>query len=254
LIIVIARVSTRGWRVVAEDFNGRTQAAMTELAGLLMATSSFEDLLQAVAALAGRTVPAAVTCGITLALDGHVISVASADRLAQLLDEQQYECDDGPCHEALRTHRVVITNDLATESRWDGYPARAVAHGVRSILSSPLLVGTRPIGVLNLYAEPAYAFDDDSLAVAAHSATLSAATMTAAMRHYDETTLTDNLRIALSSRSVIDQAMGIIIGTQHISATAAFDILRAASQKRNIPLREIAVELVAHTAPPLSGD
>ncbi|HEY5877982.1 MAG TPA: hypothetical protein VIU11_03670 [Nakamurella sp.] len=49
---------------MSEPVNGLTQAALTELAGLLMATSSFEDLLQAVADLAGRAVPAASTCGI----------------------------------------------------------------------------------------------------------------------------------------------------------------------------------------------
>jgi GAF domain-containing protein len=135
---------------MTESGNGLTQAALTELAGLLMATSSFEDLMQAVADLAGRTVPAADTCGITLAENGHVITVASADPLARLLDEQQYEVQDGPCLEAIRTARVVLADDLSTESRWDGYPAMAVAHGVRSVLSTPLLVSDAPIGALNL--------------------------------------------------------------------------------------------------------
>jgi AmiR/NasT family two-component response regulator len=67
------------------------------------------------------------------------------------------------------------------------------------------------------------------------------------MRHYDEATLTDHLRSALSSRSVIDQAMGIIIGMQHCRPDEAFDILRTVSQNRNIPVREVAAELVART-------
>jgi GAF domain-containing protein len=126
-----------------------TQAA---LAGLLMATSSFEDLMQAVADLSGRAVPAASTCGITLSEDGHVITVASADALARLLDEQQYEVDDGPCLEAIRTARVVVSDDLSREPRWNGYPTMAVAHGVRAVYSSPLLVADRAIGALNPYA------------------------------------------------------------------------------------------------------
>jgi Response regulator with putative antiterminator output domain len=67
------------------------------------------------------------------------------------------------------------------------------------------------------------------------------------MRHYDQATLTDHLRAALSSRSVIDQAMGIVMGMQHCSPTEAFDMLRAVSQNRNIPLREVAAELIART-------
>jgi len=235
---------------MAVSVNGLTPAALAELAGLLMSTTSFEDLMQSVADLAGRAVPAASTCGITLSENGHVITVASADALARLLDEQQYELDTGPCLEALRTARVVTADDLSTETRWDGYPALAVAHGVRSVLSSPLLVNERPIGALNLYAETAHAFDEDSQVAAAQLTALAAATATAAMRHYDELTLTDHLRTALSSRSVIDQAIGIIIGMQRCPAETGFDVLRTVSQNRNIPLRVIAADLVARTMNP----
>jgi GAF domain-containing protein len=118
----------QGVRVVAVPVNGPTPA-LTELAGLLMSTTSFEGLLQAVTDLAGRAVPAASTCGITLSENGHVMTVASADAMARLLDEQQYELDAGPCLEALRTARVIIADDLISENRWDGYPALAVGHG-----------------------------------------------------------------------------------------------------------------------------
>jgi GAF domain-containing protein len=233
--------------VVSESGSGLTHAALSELAGLLMATSTFEELMASVADLSGRAVPAASTCGITLSENGHVITVASADSLARLLDEQQYELDTGPCLEAIRTGRVVVSDDLSQETRWTGYPARAIAHGVRSVLSSPLLVGERPIGALNLYAIDAHAFDADSHAAAAQLTALAAATITAAMRHYDEASLTDHLRAALSSRSVIDQAIGIIVGMQRCTPEAAFDVLRTLSQNRNIPLRKIAEDLVAKT-------
>lgn len=118
--------------------------------------------MQSVADLSGRAVPAAATCGITLSEGGHVITVASADALARLLDEQQYELDTGPCLQALRTGQVVVADDLSVETRWNGYPALAVAHGVRSVLSTPLLVGERSIGALNLYALAAGVFDEDS--------------------------------------------------------------------------------------------
>lgn len=235
---------------MSEPVNGLTPAALTELAGLLMATASFEDLMQKVADLSGRAVPAASTCGITLSEDGHVITVASADPLARLLDEQQYEVDDGPCLQALRTGQVVLSDDLSKETRWDGYPAMAVAHGVRSVYSSPLLVEDQPIGALNLYATTAGTFTDDSRAAASQLTALAAATITAALRHYDEATLTDNLKIALSSRSTIDQAIGIIMGMQRCPPETAFDILRTVSQNRNIPLRVIAAELVTKTISP----
>jgi len=69
-------------------------------------------------------------------------------------------------------------------------------------------------------------------------------------RRYDELTLTDHLRTALSSRSVIDQAIGMIIGMQRCSPETGFDVLRTVSQNRNIPLRVIAADLVATTVNP----
>ncbi len=224
-----------------------TQAALTELAGLLMSSSSFEGLMQSVADLSGRAVPAAATCGITLSEGGHVVTVASADALALLLDEQQYELDTGPCLQALRTGQVVLADDLSVETRWDGYPALAVVHGVRSVLSTPMLVGERPIGALNLYALAACVFDEDSRSAAAQLTALAAAVATAALRHFDEARLTDHLRTALSSRSVIDQAIGIVIGMQRCAPETAFDVLRTVSQNRNIPLREVAADLLART-------
>jgi GAF domain-containing protein len=231
--------------------SGLSHAALSELAGLLMATESFEDLMQRIAELADRTVPAATTCGITLAHDGHVLTVASADALARLLDEQQYELEQGPCLEALATGQVVDAVDLRDETRWAGYPARALAHGVSAVLSTPLLVDGQAIGALNMYGKQPRGFDADARVTIAGLASLASAAITAALRHYDETTLSDHLRTALSSRSVIDQAMGIIIGMQRCSPSEAFSSLRAVSQNRNIPLRQIATDLVARTGAPL---
>ncbi len=203
--------------------------------------------MQRIADLAARTVPNAVTCGITLSQDGHVVTVASADALARLLDEQQYELDQGPCLEALSTGEFVSSDDLSRENRWGSYPPRALAHGVQAVYSAPLLVNSKPIGAMNFYARHAHAFDEDARAGVGQLSALAAATITAAMRHYDEATLSDHLRSALSSRSVIDQAMGIVIGMQHCSPNEAFHMLRTVSQNRNIPVREVAAELVART-------
>ena len=63
-------------------------------------------------------------------------------------------------------------------------------------------------------------------------------------RHYDEITLSDHLRAALSSRSIIDQAIGIVMAQQRCSPDEAFGLLRAVSQQRNIKLREVAANLV----------
>jgi ANTAR domain len=56
----------------------------------------------------------------------------------------------------------------------------------------------------------------------------------AALRRYDEITLSDHLRIALSSRSVIDQAIGIVMAQRRCDPEEAFGTLWTISRQRNI--------------------
>ena len=219
-------------------------AALSELAGLLLSTESFEDLVQGVAELAVRVVEPAATCGITLAQDDRVFTVASADALASQLDEQQYEHGTGSCLQSLASGEVVHTVDLAVEDRWEAYPTIAMAHGILAILSTPLIVDGKPVGVLNLYARTPRAFNTVDRQLAELLAGQAAIAVTAALRHYDEVTLSDNLRIALSSRSVIDQAMGIVMAQRRCNPEEAFGTLRTISQRRNVKLRVVAAELI----------
>lgn len=229
---------------------------MPELAGLLLSTESFVVLVQRVAELAVSTIEPVVTCGITLADLDRVLTVASADALADLLDERQYEFEQGPCLQALATGEVVDAPDLSVESRWENYPSIAMGHGIAAVLSLPLLVADKPIGVLNLYAGQAHAFGPRDRQLALLLAGQATIAVTAALRNYDEITLTDHLRIALESRSIIDQAIGIIIGQRRCTPVEAFAVLRAVSQRRHVKLRVVAAELVATTTrakpPPLA--
>ena len=52
----------------------------------------------------------------------------------------------------------------------------------------------------------------------------------------------------LESMPVIEQAKGIIMAQSHCGHAQAFDLLRRASQRSNVPVRELAAQIVAKTA------
>jgi AmiR/NasT family two-component response regulator len=56
-----------------------------------------------------------------------------------------------------------------------------------------------------------------------------------------------NMRLAMESRAVIEQAKGVLMAQRHVSAEEAFEILRAASQRYNRKLRDIALGIVEST-------
>jgi GAF domain-containing protein len=224
--------------------------ALGELAGLLLSTDTVEDLLQGVVTLSTRSIEPVVTAGLTVRRDARVFSAATADELAGRLDERQYERRTGPCLDALAAGEVVEAEDLAADQRWDGYPAAAIDLGIHSILSTPLMVDGEPAGVLNLYASRPRAFSEADRRFAGLLAGQAAIAIAMALRHHDQVTLSDNLRIALASRATIDQAIGIVIAQRRCSAEDAFATLRTASQRRNVKLRVVAGELVEATQRP----
>lgn len=58
----------------------------------------------------------------------------------------------------------------------------------------------------------------------------------------------DDLTAAMRSRSVIDQAIGVVMAQNRCEPGAAFDVLRRASQNRNRRLADVAEHLVLQVA------
>jgi GAF domain-containing protein len=186
--------------------------------------------------------------GITFDREGRPVTAATSAPLAAEVDEIQYGADDGPCLDALRRGEGVVSDDLATETRWQLFASLAVTHGVASVLSLPLRVGDRTIGALNLYAHEPAAFRGAARRHAEAFAVQCGAALTVALRQSDQAVLRRQLTEAMAARSVIDQALGILMAQQRCSAEQAFDLLRQASQHRNRKLREVAAELVTRVS------
>jgi GAF domain-containing protein len=214
------------------------------LVTLLVDSPQLDGFLDQVVRLAAEVVTPAAAGGITFDRDGRPVTVATSSPLAAQVDELQYGADQGPCLDALRTGEVVQVDDLATECRWPGYSPFALTHGVASSLSLPLRVGDRTVGALNLYSEEPAGFAGAPRRHAEAFAIQCGAALTVALRQSDQAVLRRQLTEAMAARSVIDQALGILMAQQHCSAKQAFDLLRQASQHRNRKMRALATEIV----------
>ncbi len=219
-------------------------ASIAELQAVLLGTESIDGFLRELAALAARELGQGLSCGITLQPNGRPLTVASSDTNAAQVDELQYGLDQGPCLTSLHTGQRIRIDDLATEQRWPDYGVRALAQGVRSSLSLPLIARDRSVGALNLYSSQSRFFGLAETQLAERFAAEATVAVGIAARLAAQAVLTDQLRASLASRSVIDQAIGVLMAQQRCTAAEAFDILRAASQHRNLKVRQIAEQIV----------
>lgn len=217
----------------------------TAVSSLVVSTHTIEAFADEVARLAAALVVPPASAGVTVRRDDQPFTAASSDALASRVDKAQYEVGDGPCLETLRTGVVVEVEDQSADERWGSYASRAVEHGVRSSLSLPLLVQGEPVGALNIYSgQRAGAFDGTQRKRAEIFAAQASTALTLMIRQVAQTEVCRQLEEALTSRTVIDQALGILMGQEQCSSEAAFALLRRQSQHTNRKLRDVAVELV----------
>jgi transcriptional regulator with GAF, ATPase, and Fis domain len=225
---------------------------LAQLTELLLATDTFDAFLGELVGYAQSQTDH--SCSVTVGSGQRPpYTAAATDELTLRLDERQYGDGRGPCLEALSTGVPVLVTDMVAESRWAPYPSHAAELGARSSMSYPLINGEQVIGALNMYAFERLAPDVGLQARAAQLADRAAGALAVGLRIAEEHTENANLRVALTSRSVIDQAIGILVAQQHCSLEEAFALLRQASQGRNIKLRDVAAQIVASAQRRSSG-
>ena len=101
-----------------------------------------------------------------------------------------------------------------------------------------------PLGALNLYSKSSTGYDEAAEETALLFSQQAAVACANAEVYWRTYTLTEHLREALESRDVIGQAKGILMARRSCTGEAAFEMLRQASQHRNIKLRDIADQVV----------
>jgi hypothetical protein len=216
-----------------------------DLLALLASGGDLNEFLDDLVRLTVRQTPNAAACGLTLARSDGAVTVSSTGPLAEQADERQYQLDDGPCLEAMRENVVVRVEDMVGERRWNGYPALAAQVGVRSSLSLPLVVDGRSRGALNLYSTRPRAFGPADEAAAARWAGQAAGALGVALRIADGDDKAEQLRGGLDTRTVIGQAIGLLMAQERCTAEQAFALLKYSSQRRNVKLRDVAAGIVA---------
>lgn len=223
---------------------GRTVVtpAVGELVALLTTTLNIEHYLQRTCEVAAATLGEHASVSITLRDHGGAYNVVVSDDLSRHAEEVQYGTGDGPCLRALSDGEIIHVPDLGQEARFGDYRMHALAKGVRSSLSVPLRNGSTNIGALNIYSTDLNAFSTLDRQRAEAFAAFAAGAISVARRMADQTALSEQLQEALASRSIIDQALGIIAGQNRCDTEAAFAVLRNASANSNRKLREVAAD------------
>jgi GAF domain-containing protein len=221
-----------------------------ELGCIDLGETGLDAVMARVAEVAKEAVPGAYEVSVTLVRDGGPRTVASTGEPAEVLDRWQYDNHGGPCLDAAADRRTVCVDEVGAERRWPGWSEHAGSVGVCSALSAGLPIHDRVIGAVNVYAKATRAFDAESVALIENFAEYVAVVLSNADRYHASAVLARQLRSAMDSRAVIEQAKGIIMSQRRCGPDEAFAILSRASQTANRKLRDVAAAVVERAQRP----
>lgn len=197
-----------------------------------------DQTLDRIVASAISTIPGLDYAGISVwRHKGRIETLASTHEVVLELDRLQYTLREGPCVDAMRGEVETWVDDLSVETRWPRYGPRAVELGVISHIGLELFAEDNQVGALNLYAAGAHAFHAYTLTIARLFATQAAHAMGKAMKQ-------EQLSESVASRTIIGQAMGIVMERYTLDDDRAFSFLKRTSQDGNIKLVEVARHIV----------
>ncbi|MGI5171264.1 GAF and ANTAR domain-containing protein [Spirillospora sp. CA-253888] len=205
-----------------------------------------------------------IVCVRVLAAEGTGVSVRAGDRLEpvhaegrlgrQLL-EAEMTSGDGPCVEAMRTGDPVLVGDLgdpATGRRWPLFTATAQTERVAAAFAFPLVTGAAPLGVLvacrDRPGDLTTAQHRDALICADAVTTLLLAQIPRSRAGVSDQTGGEAVSadwLALGAQ--IHQAAGMVSVQLDCSVEHALDRLRAYAFAHNLPLSDVADQVVART-------
>ena len=203
-----------------------------------------QTVVEAVAGSARTALPGATEASVTLRRGPDARTVGATGDRARRCDEVEYAAGAGPCLTAADTRRTVLVADVDTDGRWPAWSLAARADGFRGAAAFPVVADDGMAVSLNVYSEHPLGWEDSVLVVGARFAAELAHVLSWSVRVVDLAQTTEDLRSALESRAVIDQAIGVVMAQNRCSAPDALELLRKASQGRNVKLRDLALDVV----------
>jgi GAF domain-containing protein len=216
-----------------------------------IAVQPIDQVMDLVARAAVEVIDGCDHASISYTRGKTLVSASSNDQIGPLLDRIQTETQEGPCLDAIRTSEAVASADLCDDHRWKVYGPRACAEtAVRSSAATPLVLGGKTMGAINLFADKPGVFGPEEgaaqLALAAVLAAHATPALASALHR-------DDMAQAVRTRDLIGQAKGLLMARSDIDDDAAFRMLIAASQRLNIKLVEVARRVVEGNRGRLDG-
>ena len=201
-----------------------------------------------------RTLVDADMAGLMLVDHAGALRWASAsDPMVETHEGELEQLADGPCRAAFAQRAPAAVPDRSAEPSWSELAPADIDAGIHAGLSVPVQLGGGPVGTLDVcVTAPQREWDDSAAAALQAYAGLVASLLVATVTARVGGRLADQLRAALEYRTLIGQAVEILVHREDLDPPAAFGWLERSARSSGRALVQMARAVVGGA--PLPSD
>jgi PAS domain S-box-containing protein len=171
--------------------------------------------------------------------------VTATSEAEQAFERAQRDLDEGPCIDAFHRSEVVRSSDLRADPRWPRLAPAVAGNQIRGVLSSPVLHDGKVLGTCNAVTHDPRGWTDADVAAIVAFAVVIGRLLASSIEARHQGDLATQLQTALESRVLIEQAKGVLMEREGLSAQAAFERLRRQARARSMKLDALARDIIA---------
>jgi transcriptional regulator with GAF, ATPase, and Fis domain len=229
----------------SESRERRLSSTFVALADTLVSDYDLMDLLHALTSACVDLLGTAAA-GIMLSDQGGNLRVmASSTEQARLLELFELQNDEGPCLDSFRMSQPVELTRLGeAQGRWPRFVDAAADAGFDAVQAHPMRLRDQTIGALNLFYRADQRSDPSDAHVAQALADVATIGILQQRSIHRSEELAEQLQSALDTRTIIEQAKGVLAERGGLGMDAAFEALRRYCRSNRLHLAETARGIV----------
>lgn len=213
---------------------------LSKISSAITSDLYLEDILKLVVTLTANIMDAKI-CALWL-IDSKTkeLKIRATQAMSQdYLKERRIKVGEGIVGLVAKNKKPLVIEDVSQDSR---YKEKELAkkEGLVSMLTVPMMVKNKIIGVLSCYTTQKHAFSDRDIALLTTVANQAAVSI----ENTELIVKTKVIQEELESRKKIERAKGILMRQQHLDEEQAYALMRKSSMDKRLSMKDIAEAII----------
>ncbi len=214
--------------------------ALYKISSAITSDMYIEDILKLIVNVTAEVFKSKI-CSIFLYDEKEkVLKIRATQAMSEeYLKKPPLKIGEGITGKVFETKKPMIVEDVRKEKEYK-FRDIAIKEGLVSMLSVPMIVKNKTIGVLNVYTTHPYKFTEKEIEIISSIANQAAIVI----ENTELLVKTKILEEELEARKKIEKAKGILMKEENLSEEQAYDKIRKYSMNRRISMKEVAEAII----------